>query len=323
MNAIVTILGVRGRLARGGACFAALLLLSAALTGWQACAQSPDAGEATAVVTALPKSNDAPPVTAQRIQVSVDGKQVQPSLWRPYGNGPVELVLLIDSSARTSLGRDLDDMSKFISNLPPNVIAGIAYMENGRAAFTGPMSTDHATVAKQLHLPGGTPGSSASPYFCLSQLAKNWPAPRSQARREVVMVTDGVDEYNLRYDPEDPYVQSAVADAQRAGLVVYSIYYRNQGRLSGSNYETNAGQNYLTAVADETGGNLYYEGLGNPVSFSPFFDDLNRRLGNQYELDFPVTEKKKESVISLKVKSDVSSLKLKAPLHVAVAAEAH
>jgi len=323
MNLIVMTLSVRGRLARGGACFAALLLLSAALTGWQACAQSPDAGEATAVVTALPKSSDAPPVTAQQIQVSVDGKQVQPSLWRPYGNGPVELVLLIDGSARTSLGRDMDDMSKFLSNLPPNVTAGVAYMEHGRAAFAGPMSTDHAAVAKQLHLPGGTAGSSASPYFCLSQLAKNWPGSRSQARREVVMVTDGVDEYNLRYDPEDPYVQSAVADSQRAGLVVYSIYYRNQGRLSGSNYETNAGQNYLTTVADETGGNLYYEGLGNPVSFSPFFDDLNRRLGNQYELDVPVTEKKKESMAALKVKSDVSGLKLRAPAHVAVPAETH
>jgi hypothetical protein len=296
---------------------AAVALLAAA-PGGSALAQS--VGEATAVVTALPKGSDAPPVTQQQIEVSVDGKRVQPSLWRAYGNGPVQLVLLIDGSARTSLGRDMDDIANFISNLPPNVSVGLAYMENGRAAFAGPMSNNHATVAGELHLPGGSAGSSGSPYFCLSELAKNWPAPRSDARREVLMVTDGVDNYNLRYDPEDPYVQAAVTDAQRAGVVVYSIYYRSQGRISGSNYETNAGQNYLIQVATETGGNLYYEGLGNPVSFTPFFADLNRRLGNQYELDVPVDEKKKQSIISLKVKSEVGSVKLTAPAHIAVQA---
>lgn len=293
---------------------AGLLVLFAA-PGWRASAQG--APEVSTIVTAVTKG-DAPPITQQQVQVSVEGKQIQPSLWRPYGNGPVELVMLIDGSARTSLGRNMDDMGKFIANLPPNFTVGVAYMQNGAAVFTGPMSADHAAVARQLHLPNGTPGSSASPYFCLSSLAKSWPAPRSAARREVVMITDGVDEYNLRYDPEDPYVLSAVADSQRAGLVIYSIYYRNQGRLSGSFYETNAGQNYLTQVADETGGNLYYQGLGNPVSFVPFFDDLNRRLGNQYELDFAVTEKKKASFVQLKVKSEVKSVKLDAAQHVAV-----
>jgi hypothetical protein len=296
----------------------AVLSLAAPALLAQSSSQDP---VASAVVTAITKSSDAPPIPPQQIQVSVDGKQVQPSLWRSYGHGPVQVVLLIDGSARTSLGNNIADLGKFIGGLPPNFTVGVAYMQNGRAVFAGPMSNDHAAAAKLLHLPGGSPGTSASPYFCLSDLAKNWPAPRSEARREVVMVTDGVDEYNLRYDPEDPYVQSTIADSQRAGLVVYSIYYRNQGRLSGTFYETNAGQNYLTQLADETGGNLYYEGLGNPVSFSPFLEDLNRRLGNQYELDVPVTEKKKASFVALKVKSDVKSVKLDAPQHVAIGAE--
>ena len=300
---------------------AALLLLLAAAPAWQAHGQNGAGAEASAIVTALPKSGDAPPIPQQQIQVSVEGKQVESTLWRPYRNGPVELVMLVDSSARTSIGQQLEGMATFINALPPNVSIGLAYMQNGAAVFTGPLSTDHAAVARKLHLPAGSPGSSASPYFCLSSLAKRWPAPRSAARREVVMITDGVDEYNLRYDPQDPYVLSAIADSQRAGLVVYSIYYRNQGRLSGNFYETNAGQNYLTQVADETGGTLYYEGLGNPISFDPFFKDLDRRLGNQYELDFPVTEKKKASFVEVKVKSRVSSVKLQAPNHVAVLAE--
>jgi hypothetical protein len=284
-------------------------------------AQAPDksnGSEATAVVTATTKGGEAPPVPQQQIQVSVDGKKVEPSVWKPYANGPVQMVVLIDNSARTSLGRNLSELEQYINNLPPNVAIGVAYMQNGAAIFTGPMSTDHASAAKQVHLPGGSAGSNASPYFCLSDLAKRWPAPRSEARRVVLMITDGVDEYNLRYDPEDPYVRSAVLDSERAGLVVYSIYFRDQGRLGRGFYETNAGQNYLTQVAVETGGNFYYEGLSNPVSFNPFLTDLTRRLSSQYELDFPVKADKKESYPSLKVKSEVKSVKIDAPQHVAV-----
>ncbi len=274
----------------------------------------------TTVVTALPKSGEAPPLPQQQVKLTVNGKDTPPTSWRPYGQGAVELVILIDNSARTSLGRNLEDITHFVETLPPNVTGGIAYMQNGTAQFAGPMTTDHAALVKQVHLPAGSPGSNASPYFCLSDLAKRWPEPRSAARREVVMITDGVDEYNRRFDPEDPYLKSAISDAQRAGLVVYSIYFRDQGRASGTGYETNAGQNLLAQVADATGGNLYYEGLANPVSMSPFFADLTRRLNNQYELGFNAPVKKKAELVELKVKSENGAVKLKAPDHVEVGA---
>ena len=275
--------------------------------------------EANTVVTVLPKSGEAvAPIPQTSLGIKVDGKGVQPLTWRPYGQGEVQLTLLIDSSARSSFGRNLEDLANFINGLPPNISIGIAYMQNGAAVFDMPFTKDHAAAAKQLHLPGGTPGSNASPYFCLQDLAKRWPAAPSAARREVLMITDGVDEYNLRYDPDDPYVLAAIDNANRAGLVIFSIYYRDQGRLSSSRYETNSGQNYLFQVADATGGNLYYEGLGNPVSFTPFLSDLERRLNNQYELGVPVKEAKKASFAELKVKTDVGSVKLRAANRVSV-----
>lgn len=299
---------------------AALLCLPTGLfSSAVAQAQSAAGPQSSAVVTLLPKGGEVPPVPASALQIKVNGKKVDPASWQPYGHGQVELVLLIDSSARTSLGRDLDDMVKFVQGLPPNVAVAVAYMQNGVAAFTGPLSTDHAGVAGTLHLPGGSPGSNASPYFCLQDLAKRWPAPRTEARREVVMVTDGVDEYNLRYDPEDPYVKSAIDASVRSGMVIFSIYFRDQGRLSRSFYETNAGQNYLFQVADATGGNVYYEGLGNPVSFVPFFTDLSTRLQNQYELQVPVKPEAKPSFADLQVKVG-GGIKLKAPNRIAVPA---
>jgi hypothetical protein len=193
-------------------------------------------------------------------------------------------------------------------------------MQNGRAAFEQNLTPDHALAAKAIRLTNGVPGGNASPYFCLSDLAKHWPTEDAKNRREVLMVTDGVDRYNVRYDPDDPYLQASITDSQRAGIIVYSIYFRDTGRLDRSGYETNAGQNLLTQVADATGGKLYWQGLSNPVSFQPFLADLSKRLENQYELGFTARARSKPDLVQLKVKADVSRVNVDAPQRVPIGA---
>lgn len=280
-------------------------------------------GQGQAVVTVLPKKGDEVPanVTQPDMSVKVNGKNAKVTQWVPYqeGRGNVELVLLIDSAARTSLGQQMEDIQSFIKSLPPNVKATIGYMVNGRAALAGPLSTDHAAILSGLHLPVGVPGASASPYFCLSDLAKSWPSRDPEARREVVMVTDGVDYYQQHYDPEDPYVLASIADAVRAHLVVYTIYWLNQGRLDRTFYENYAGQNLLTQVTEATGGKNFWQGIGNPVSFQPYFDELTRRLRNQYELRFTSELGGKPEIESLKVKLSAPGTEVDAPAEVLVA----
>ena len=132
------------------------------------------------------------------------------------------------------------------------------------------------------------------------------------------MITDGVDNYDRRYDPEDPYVDSAINDSVRAGLIVYSIYWKDMGRANNSWYENNAGQNLLLTVTQATGGNSYWEGVGNPVSLEPYLQDLRRRLNHQYELSFSAPSNGKPSVETLKVDLKVPSAKVAAPQRVFV-----
>ena len=280
-------------------------------------AQSEGQGQGTAIVTVLPKQNSAPApeIPQQSVQVEVNGKRSEITNWHPF-RGPdatVELVVMIDDGARSSLGRELDDITHFVQSLPPNVKVAVAYMENGRAAMAGPLSADHAKVVQQIHLPLGAAGISASPYFCLSDLAKRWPSEDRAARREVVMITDGVDRYELRYDPDDPYVQAAIQDSARAGLVVYSIYWRSSGRIDRSTYENDAGQNLLQEVTQATGGNTYWIGTGNPVTLQPYFEDLSRRLNDQFELGFSAPLRGKAEVEDLKVKIAAPGTHVTAP----------
>jgi hypothetical protein len=279
-------------------------------------------GQGQAVVTVLPKGGDEAhtSIAPQDLQLRVNGKVSNVTSWtRAQGAGsPLELVLLIDSSARASLGTQLPDMKNFIQEMPSHTKMTVAYMVNGKAELTGPLSSDPAQVLRGLHLPNGFVGQSASPYFCLSELAKNWPSNDPTARREVVMVTDGVDYYNMRYDPDDPYVQAAITDAVRAHIVVYSIYWVNRGFADRSLYQSNAGQNLLAEVTQATGGNSYWEGLGNPVSFAPYFKDLRVRFENQYRLGFTSDLKGKPQVQNMNLKVGGTVAKVSAPQQVFV-----
>jgi hypothetical protein len=300
--------------------------VTAAAAGFLAAAGSAfaqsDQVPAQSIVTVLTKSSEAPPnLQVHDFKIQVNGKSTNLTELTPLrgDRAGMELVILIDGGARSSLGRQYDDIRQFVQGLPPTTQVAIAYMQNGRAYMPAPLTADKAAVLKGLRLPGGIGGISASPYFCLSDLAKNWPSTNRGNRREAIMITDGFDPYNRRFDPDDPYLQAAINDSIRAGLIVHSIFWHDTGFASSTFGGTVTGQNLMNLVTEATGGMDYFQGFGNPVSFQPFFEDLNRRFQNQYELSFLVSPKAKPEVAPLKVKLEAPNAKLTAPQRVVVA----
>jgi hypothetical protein len=305
---------------------AALLMMSAAVF-----AQKGDLeGQGQAILTVLPShpaEQDAS-LTMAQVQVKVNGKQASVTALTPLkgADDRLEIVLLIDGSIRLSMWEQSGDITKFIDEAPSDAKITIAYMQSGQAALAGPLSSDSAAVLRGLHMTGGSPGSNGSPYFCLSDLAKRWPSGDRGARRVVVMITDGVDEFDRSVDPEDPYMQAAINDSVRAGVTVYSMYWHDQGRASNTGRATVSGQNLLQQVTQATGGNSYWQGDGNAVSFAPYFEDLRSRLRNQFALSFSADFKGKPEVVSMKVKASTPAAKVTAPqfvylVHAAVAAQ--
>src|SRR6202034_1664491 len=95
-------------------------------------------------------------------------------------------------------------------------------------------------------------------------------------------------------------------------------YWKNQGRMDRSAYETNAGQSLLAEVTQATGGYSYWEGLGNPVSFDPFFKDLRVRFQNQYRVNFSSGLKGKPQVERFSLKIGGAEAKVTSPQQVFV-----
>jgi hypothetical protein len=286
--------------------------------------QNENQGRGQAIVTVLPANDKAaqPTVSQQDLAIKVNGKDSTITNFQALRgqNDRLELVVLIDSGARSSIGTQMNEISNFVKSLPPQAKVSIAWMANGTAQLATPLTADHQAALKGIHIPAGFPGASASPYFCLSNLAQHWPSQDRGARRVVVMITDGIDYYNPRYDPNDPYMQTAITDSVRAGLVVYSMYWQNRGGFDRSQYGTDAGQNLLNQVTQATGGYSYWQGYGNPVSFQPYFKDLDRRLRNQYEVAFTAPlNGKSGNVVNMKLKANNVNGKVDAPQQVYVA----
>jgi hypothetical protein len=274
-----------------------------------------------AIVTVNSKSPQ--PLTTQNLKVRVNNHETPLTAVEPVKPSRAQVALLIDDGLRTSVGRQLPDIRNFIQSLPEGTEILIGYMQNGRVIPQQPFTTDHKAAVANLRLPVGSPGLSASPYFCLSDFVKNWPGskegPSDQGNkvaakaRFVIMISNGVDPYNGSVSPMNQnsvYVDNSIRDAQRAGVPVYSIYYGNAGIRGGA--ASFSGQSYLAKVSDETGGQAYFQGMGNPVSLTPFFEKFTKSLSESFVATFPAPAKTNNNLIALKFSTTLGSTKLQA-----------
>jgi hypothetical protein len=263
------------------------------------------------VVTVEARHGHTPPeITREDVMVYEGRDRDRVTDWVPAKaeHAALEFFVLIDDATSVSLGSQLEDIRQFINAQPATTQIGVAYMRSGTAQVLQSPTSDHTQAAKALRLPLGDLGANSSPYFSLQDLIKRW--PETAARREVLMVTDGVDWFGGSVG-QDPYVDAAVADAQRAGVVVYAIYSPGAGHSGHSYWRSYWGQIYLSQVADETGGEAYYIGFsGAPVTFVPYLDGIADRLPRQYLLAFVVKPEKKAGMRRVRLQTEVPNAEL-------------
>lgn len=250
-----------------------------------------------------------PPVVNKEDVVVYEGKTRDPVVsWEPLKGrrAALELLILLDDGAGSNLATQLNDIRAFIRSQPSTTAIAVGYMRNGTVQYASQLTNDHEQAAKSVRLPIGERGVNGSPYFSLSDAIKRW--PEKAVRQEVLMITDGVDAYGMGTGLQDPYVDAAISDAQRRGIVVFSIYSRGEGHFGHSFWLTNLGQNFLSMVSEQTGGESFYIGMGNPVSFKPYLDDLSARFDRQYLLTFSAKPANKAELRNIKLHTEVPNV---------------
>ena len=272
------------------------------------------------VVTAIPQTGKTAPATlgADDLNVSIGtaparvlgGERLTGDLAK------MQLFVLLDDSARSSLALQFPNVRAFIKSLPPTTQVAVGYMRNGTFILTQGFTTEHEKAASSLRLPIAAPGENGSPYFALSDLAKHWPSKEVTGRRAVLMLTDGVDRYFGTAIFDDPYVDAAIHDATKNGVMVYSIYMRDTGRYGRGDWVTNFAQSRLMQVSQATGGEAYFEGFINPVDIGSFLTNLQNRLNCQYRVTVAASADK--GIHSVQVRSEIPGVKIVGPKEIVV-----
>ena len=280
---------------------AGLVCLTASITYAGQASNAPGVPESVTVTLEPKHGKTIPPVEAQDLQVKEAGERRPVEAFTPLAQRGMQLLFLIDNSARGTFDTEIPTLKQFITSLPPNFEVAVAYMQNGMAVMTANFTPDHAAAANGIRVAVGPGGADVSPYDSLTDAIKKWPAVNPDVRKEVIMISSGIEGLGGGFNPENPYVDAGIRSAQKAGVVVYTIYSPSVGHLGHSFWRNTWGQNFLSMLSDGTGGESYMIGYGSPVSFQPFLQQIAAQWQNQYLLSFSARPENKSEMEPLKV----------------------
>ncbi len=229
-------------------------------------------------------------LTAQDVQIKSGKDRLKVNALIPAqgDQAGLQLFILIDDTSTTELGSVLSDLKSFIAAQPKTTTIGVGYMSNAQTQIVQNFTDDKDAAAKAVRLPLGQLSAMDSPYLSLQDLVKRWPV--SKVRREVIMITDGIDRLRNygggggfgpggfggggrnsinQYSNMSPDVDSASQAAQKSGVIVYSIYAQGVGSAGRSFFAANIGQSGISQVSEETGGESFSLGVQTVPSFQP------------------------------------------------------
>ncbi|HUO34063.1 MAG TPA: hypothetical protein VMU43_03635 [Candidatus Acidoferrum sp.] len=270
----------------------------------------------TTVVTVLgPKYTPPPAVSKDDISVYYSKKKEEVTAWYPAqgDKSNLQLAIVLDDALETNFAIQLNDLRSFIQGQPATTAVGVFYASNGTVQVASQFSTNHDAVAKTVRIPFGNFGAYSSIYLSLMDFMKRWPVTPG-SRREILLLSDGIDRFRGDY-PHSPDVDSTARAAQRDGIMIHSIFCTGVGRVTRSLFRISLGQSNLGEIGDASGGETFYQGFQTPVSLTPFLDQLNVVLKNQYWLSFTTAPAKnsKGDLRRFRVRTELKGVELSIP----------
>jgi hypothetical protein len=300
---------------------------------------APSTAEVHVVITdmAVRDNSEVPRLGPSDVKVK-QGKtflQVKQLIPAQGDNAALQLMILIDDTLDPVIGGNLNDIKEFIKAQPPSTVIAIGYMSNATVNIVQNFTADHELAVKGVRLPRGALSTMDSPYLSLIGVVKGW--PQQKVRREVLMLSDGID--RLRGETPAPSrlgpnygavyhsmpsisvdASSASEISQRYNVIVFPLYAAGIGRAGRSSWDLQLGLGGLSKIADETGGECYSLGTTNLVSFKPYLERFQRTLNSQYYLVFLATPRKKAGLQRVNVQTEASNSEIAAPDNVWVPA---
>jgi hypothetical protein len=287
----------------------AALIAGSALTGATTFAETrPGQGsDAQIVLTVADHMNHRPAFLKPGGLTIMDGTITDVT---PLKGRDLELFVVIDEAANASddFTSRLQELRHFVTTQPDSVSIGVAYIHGGLLQVVENPTTDHQLAVAALRAPAGT--EAANPYRAVSDLIQHW--ERKSVSRQIVLVSTQIDE-SARDSGSCLSAETAIQDAERAGVIVYALYSPITNDVSRTGSKLDAGSIDLGQVAYQTGGEAYLIGHGPTETIAPFLGDISEHLANRYLVKFRLTSNTESGLQTVDVNAASADQELMAP----------
>jgi len=263
-----------------------------------------------------------PNLTKDDFTVLEDGKAQTIKYFTKETDLPLTIGLLIDvsGSQRNLIGIERDAASQFFAQVlrKKDEAFLISFGEEAELLQDYTSSAKLLTAAmRDLRVSSGVGGLGPGPvptaggprgtvlYDAIS-LASTEKLRGEVGRKVIVVITDGVDEGSRLT------IKQAVADAQKADAVIYSIEYYDPSAYGGFGWGMGGGgSSALHQLSDETGGHVYRVDRKNTLDV--VFKELQDEMRSQYEIGYtPLNDAKDGTYRRLDIKLANKDLKAQA-----------
>ena len=254
--------------------------------------QSSSDRDVTILVTAHPH-NDRMRDAAMKLRpddfvVREDKRPQQIISVKRASEAPTTLAVLIQDDLVSRVNSELNSIKEFIRRMPDGSRVMTGYVTSGTLQVSQDFTADRERAAASLRvLRSNESGSPYNPYIEVVEALRRFDT-QPVGRRLILLISDGLDTshgFRGASPMHSPDLDRAIAEAQRRGVSVFSIYAPTIGLARVRGMEVNFGQGSLIRLADETGGEAFMSGT-DFVTFDPYFKELNDVLGLQWLLTY-------------------------------------
>lgn len=193
---------------------------------------------------------------------------------------PLNLAILVQDDLVSRVGNELKVTREFIRELPAGSRVMVGYITSGSLQVRQPFTNDLEKAAKSLRIPRGTTAASPyNPYVEVRDALRQFEA-NGVNRNALLLISDGLDvsrgfDSSSTLDSID--LRRAIREAKSRNVAVYTFYAPSVGLTSYNRTAVNYGQGALNRLADETGGEAFFQGTSF-VTFDGYFKRLSRKL---------------------------------------------
>jgi hypothetical protein len=235
-------------------------------------------------------------VQMDRLIVREDKEEQKVLSIRSVSDSPLSIAIVIQEDLSSNFNLQIKDIQAFIKALPRGSRVLVAYSRAGSVQIRQRFTDNLEQAAGALRIVAGSPASGPrSPYDAVQDVLGRFDAVPA-GRRAILLFSDGLDlsqGANLASITQSFDLEQAVLKAQRKGVPIYSFYAPTTSiEREYSNFSFVA-QGALNKISEETGGRAFFQGSIAPVSYIPFFRELNVLLNRQFALTYLSTHMKK------------------------------